>query len=40
MTKSDSAAAANAKLLDALSKKAAEQAAAAAKGPPPTKVPR
>ena len=40
LTKSDSAIAANEKMLDALSKKAAEQAAAAAKGPPPTKVPR
>jgi hypothetical protein len=40
LTKSDSAAAANEKMLDALSKKAAERAAAAAKGPPPTKVPR
>lgn len=40
LTKSDSAVAANEKLLDAMSKKAAEQAAAAAKGPPPTKVPR
>jgi hypothetical protein len=40
LTKSDSAIAANEKLLDAMSKKAAEQAAAAAKGPPPTKVPR